>query len=176
MKFKIRFIVFVIIMVYPIFYNSMAAGEDLIPDLKGKWNGTAFLYADQKGFNSVINRSITIDVTKQSGFDFNGEIEIKEKGIIRKTGFSGFIDKKRRYLCLIVQGGDTNMGYLITKSVMKVHFRSIGHPSEITVYRLIKEKRSSSQYENLSNDKSIESVRRTFNGHSIFGWLPEGIY
>lgn len=153
----------------------MAAGEDLVPDLKGKWNGTAFLYADPKGFSSAINRTISLDVTKQSGLNFSGDIEIKEKGVIRKLGFSGFIDKRRRYLCIITQGGDINMGYLITKNIMKIHLRSINHTSEITVYRLIKDKRLSFQHENFSNGRSVGSIRDVSLKHTIFGWLPEGV-
>ncbi|MEN6621985.1 MAG: hypothetical protein ABFD50_10595 [Smithella sp.] len=172
MKFRIKIIIIFFVLFLPIFLNSMAGGEELILDLKGKWNGTAFLYADPKGFSYVISKVISLDITKQSGLNFSGDIEIKEKGSTRKFGFSGFIDKKRRYLCLITQGGDINMGYLITKNIMKVHLRSIGRPSEITVYRLIKDKRPSFQRENLSKGK-IFSSRDVLFTHRIFGWLPE---
>lgn len=143
MKFKIKLIILVILFC-PILHQSVAFGQDTIPDLKGKWSGAAFLYADPKGFSSVINRNITLDVTKQSGLDFSGDIEIKEKGVvIRKLRFSGFMNKKKRYICIITQGGDINMGYLITKNIMKVHIRSVGRTAEITVYRLVKEKQPS---------------------------------
>jgi hypothetical protein len=61
---------------------------------------------------------------------------------MRKLEFSGFLDKQKRYICLVTQGGDINIGYLITKNIMKVHPRSAGRNSEIAVYRLTKEKHS----------------------------------
>ncbi len=126
-----------------ILHQSAAFGQDAIPDLKGKWNGTAFLYADARGFSSIINKNITLDVTKQSGLDFSGNMEVNDKGVMRKLGFSGFINKKKRYICIITQGGDISIGYLITKNIMKIHLRSIGSGTEITIFRLIKEKRFS---------------------------------
>lgn len=142
MKFKIKLITFVILFCL-ILHQSAAFGQDAIPDLKGKWNGTAFLYADARGFSSIINKNITLDVTKQSGLDFSGNMEVNDKGVMRKLGFSGFINKKKRYICIITQGGDISIGYLITKNIMKIHLRSIGSGTEITIFRLIKEKRFS---------------------------------
>ena len=131
----------IIVLYFPILHSTAAIGQDPIPDLKGKWSGTAFLYADAKGFSSA-NRSINLVVLKQSGLDFSGNIETKDKGIIRKLEFSGFLDKQKRCICIVTQGGDINIGYLITKNIMKVHLRSVGRNSEIAVYRLIKEKHS----------------------------------
>lgn len=118
--------------------HSPAVGQDLIPDLKGKWHGRAFLYADTKGF-APSNRIINIAVIKQSGHDFRGNIEINDKGIMRQFEFFGFLDKQKRYICIVTPGGDINIGYLITKNIMKVHLRSFGGNSEIAVYRLTKE-------------------------------------
>lgn len=141
MKSKIKLITLIIVLCFPILHPSLAVGQDLVPDLKGKWHGSAFLSADAKGFNSS-NRTITLVVKNQSGLDFSGNIETRNKGIIRQFEFAGFLDKHKRYICLVTQGVDINIGYLITKNIMKVHLRSFGNNSEVAIYRLTKEKLS----------------------------------
>ncbi|MEN6374307.1 MAG: hypothetical protein ABFD75_05910 [Smithella sp.] len=88
MKFKVKLITTLFIIFFATLHQTIVFGQDTIPDLKGKWNGTAFLYVDARGFSSIINRSITLDVTKQSGLDFSGDMEVNDKGVMRKLGFS----------------------------------------------------------------------------------------
>lgn len=110
-----------------------------MPNLNGKWSGTAFLYANAKGF-SASDRSINLNTMKQSGLDFSGDIETKDKDKIQVRQFSGVLDKQKRYFCIVTQDGDANIGYIITKSMMKVYMRTCGNNSDIAAYRLIKEK------------------------------------
>jgi hypothetical protein len=143
MKFKVRLILLIIVLCFPFLYSSVAVGQDNIPDLKGKWSGIAFLYADAKGF-SVSKGVLNLVVKKQYGLNFSGDIEFKDKGTVRQFEFSGFLNKqKKRYICLIIQGKDVSIGYLTTKNTIKVHLRSFGNNAEITVYMLTKEKNPS---------------------------------
>lgn len=142
MKSKLRPILLIVVLFFLFFQSSTALGQDNIPDLKGKWHGAAFLSADAKGF-SVSQRNLNLVIKKQHGLNFNGDIEFKDKGTSRKSEFSGFLNKQKRYICFVIQGKDVNIGYLVTKNAMKVHLRSFGNNSEVTVYMLTKERNHS---------------------------------
>lgn len=131
----------IIVLCFSFFNYSAAFGDDLIPDLKGRWSGTAFLYADTKGFSSA-NRCINLIVTKQSGLDFSGNIETRDKGTIQKTEFTGFLDKQKRYIGIVTHEGIINIGHLITKNIMKVNLKSFDRKAEVAIFRLKKEKYS----------------------------------
>lgn len=141
MKIKIKLIILIIALFSPFLNYSAAVGDDLIPDLKGRWSGTAFLYADTKGF-SPADRGINLIVTKQSGLDFCGNIETRDKGTIRKLEFTGFLDKQKRYIGIVTQEGNINIGHLITKNIMKVNLKFVDRNAEVAIFRLKKEKYS----------------------------------
>jgi len=142
MKSKLKPILLIVILFFSVFHSSTAVGQDNIPDIKGKWHGTAFLSADAKGF-SVSKKTLNLVIKKQHGLNFNGDIELKNKGATRQFEFSGFLDKQKRYICFVIQGKDVNIGYLVTKNAMKVHLRSFGDNSEVAVYMLTKVKNPS---------------------------------
>lgn len=139
MKSKIKPILLIVFLFFLIFHSSEAIGQDKIPDLRGKWRGTAFLNADTKGFN-VSKRILNLVIKKQHGLNFNGDIEFKDKGKNRHFEFSGFLNKQKRYICFVIQGKDVNIGYLVTKNAIKVHLRSFSDNSEVTIYMLTKER------------------------------------
>ncbi len=129
---------------YPILYQSVAMGEDRIPDLRGKWSGTAFLYANAKGI-SASNKNVNLIVLKQSRYDFSGNIEIKDKDTKLLRGFSGYLNKRDKYIwyfCIVTERGNVDIGYLITQNRMKVNLRAFGPNTDVVVCSLTKEELS----------------------------------
>ena len=144
MKFKIRLIILTLALCCFFLHQSAAMGEDRIPDLKGKWRGTAFLYANAKGI-SASNRNVNLIVLKQSGYDFSGNIEIYDKGTTLLRGFTGYLNKRDKYIwyfCIVTEKGNVDIGYLITENRMKVNLRAFGPNTDVAVCSLTKEEPS----------------------------------
>ena len=131
-------LVFIVILSYSI--TAFAQGR--IPDLKGKWTGVSFLNADIKGIQPA-NNHVTLIILKQSGLEFNGTIEIQDKEITKMRNFSGSLDADEGYIWyfnIVTEGGVLNIGYLITKNIMKVNLRTFNPHPEIAICRLTRDK------------------------------------
>ena len=79
----------------------------------------------------------------RSGFQFSGNIELQDDEVTRIRNFSGFLNERESYiwyLGLVIEGSDLNVGYLLTKNLMKIHLKNFYSNSEIIVGRLKREK------------------------------------
>lgn len=57
--------------------------------------------------------------------------------------FSGFLNERQGYLWyfgIVIQDSDLNVGYLLTKNLMKIYLKNFYSNSEIIVGRLKREK------------------------------------
>lgn len=137
-----RKIIFTIIIFCTFFYSSVSNAQEPIPDLKGKWSGISYLSADSKKFHTS-KKIIRLNILKQSGLQFNGNIELQDDEVTRIRNFSGFLNEREGYLWyfgIVIQDSDLNVGYLLTKNLMKIHLKNFYSNSEIIVGRLKREK------------------------------------
>ncbi|PKN18110.1 MAG: hypothetical protein CVU71_11360 [Deltaproteobacteria bacterium HGW-Deltaproteobacteria-6] len=135
-------IIFTVIIFCVFFYSFISAAQDPIPDLKGKWSGVSYLSADSKKFHTSKN-IIRLNILKQSGLQFSGNIELQDDEVTRIRNFSGFLNEREGYLWyfgIVIQDSDLNIGYLLTKNFMKIHLKNFYSDFEIIVGRLKREK------------------------------------
>jgi hypothetical protein len=144
MKFNKRLIILILVFCCSFSHQSVAMGEERIPDLKGTWRGTAFLCANTKGI-SLSNKRINLIVLKQSGYEFSGNIETADKGK-RLLGFTGYLNKRDKYIwyfSIVTERGNVDIGYLITENRMKVNLRAFSPNTDVAVCSLTKAEISS---------------------------------
>lgn len=135
-------IIFTIIIFCAFFYSSLSTAQERIPDLKGKWSGISYLSADSKKFRTSKN-IIRLNILQQSGLQFSGNIELQDDEVTRIRNFSGFLNEREGYLWyfgIVIQDSDLNVGYLLTKNLMKIHLKNFYSNSEMIVGRLKREK------------------------------------
>jgi len=121
---------------------SLSFAQDQIPDLKGKWNGVSFLTAGPKGIRPS-SHHINLMILEQSGCNFSGNIEIQENEITKMRNFSGSLNEHEGYIwyfSIVTEGGVLNIGYLITKNIMKVNLKTFNPNTEIVICRLTRDK------------------------------------
>lgn len=122
--------------------SSICAAQESIPDLKGTWSGISYLSVDWKNFHHQKN-IIRLKILKQSGLHFSGNLELNDGEVTRTRNFSGFLNEREGYIWYFginVEGCDLNVGYLLTKSFMKIHLKNFNSNNEIVVCRLSKER------------------------------------
>lgn len=135
-------IIFTIIIFCAFFYSSVSTAQEPIPNLKGKWSGISYLSADWKKFLNS-KKIIKLNILKQSGLQFSGNIELQDNEVTRIRNFSGFLNEREGYLWyfgIVIEGSELNIGYLLTKNFMKIHLKNFYSNSEIIVGRLKREK------------------------------------
>lgn len=135
-------IIVTIIIFCALFYSSVSTAQEPIPDLKGKWSGISYLSAEETKFHTSKN-IIRLNILKQSGLQFSGNIELQGDEVTRIRNFSGFLNEREGYLWyfgIVIQDSDLNVGYLLTKNLMKIHLKNFYSNSEIIVGRLKREK------------------------------------
>ncbi len=135
-------IICTIIVFCSFFYSSMSIAQEPIPDLKGTWRGISYLSADSTKFLHSKN-IIRLNILKQSGLQFSGNIELQDGEVTRMRNFSGFLNEREGYIWyfgIVVEGCDLNVGYLLRKDFMKIHLKNFNSNSEVIVGRLYNKK------------------------------------
>ena len=137
-----KIIICLIAIICSLFYSSLSIAQESIPDLTGAWSGTSYLSIDSEGFQPS-KSIITLIISKQTGLQFDGNIELNDGRVTRMRNFSGFLNEREGYIWyfgIVVEGGDLNVGYLLTNHFMKIHLKNFNSNNEIIVGRLKRKK------------------------------------
>jgi len=97
-----KYILIIFIVFFSLLNSSLVHGQELIPFLAGKWEGTVLCQATTSGFTSSKD-SIKLNISKQSVLKFKGNAESVNNG--KKTAwiFKGFLGEKGRNIVLVDQ-------------------------------------------------------------------------
>jgi hypothetical protein len=135
-------IIFTILFLIIFIHSSPSVAQPRALNLKGKWYGISYLSVDGQKFHTS-KYFISLNILKQSGLEFSGNVQIRDDHVTRMRNFTGFLSDREgliRYFCIVAEGGDINVGYLLSKNVMKIHLKNFPPDLNIIVSKLSREK------------------------------------
>ena len=110
-----KYILIISIVFFSLLNSSLVHGQELIPFLKGKWEGTVLCQATTSGFKSSKD-SIKLNISEQSVLKFKGNAESVNNGKKTSWIFKGFLGEKGRNIVLVDQNNRKMfIGYVINR-------------------------------------------------------------
>lgn len=104
----------------------------MIPDLLGTWNGTFIGYRDQSGYQ-VFQSAITMEVTRQNGRLFTGQVSYVLNGTRTMKEFAGVIGPDGKTIETIELPDGFGNGMVVAPDEIELIFRDEANPSMIAI-------------------------------------------
>jgi hypothetical protein len=140
MNYYLKIIIIVTVTAFALFQSATSNAQETDSLLKGKWIGNGSLNASTNGFSPSTD-IIKMDIYQQEDSKFKGRLERIYRGNIVRQDIQGYLDHNRHNLCFIDQKNkNMTIGYVASKTIMKLYCWENSENSEITVYILRKTK------------------------------------
>ena len=103
-----------------------------MPDLTGKWNGTATGYIDTSGYQ-VTRDVVSLNVTGQTDRLFTGQVSFVMNGTLETKDFAGALDRDGKTFRTVESPDGFNDGVILSADEIELTFRDNADPSRIVI-------------------------------------------